>query len=117
MALHYRLLARRGRSYSRGRFRQHLRSAGGDRDRDDRNLRKQAIVLANAQRILTGTAAAGGIALVNCIGNLGGFVGPYAVGCGPRPGYGRCRARLNEKSLVSSDFAGDPPRYSTPCTV
>ena len=29
---------------------------------------------------LTGTAAAGGIALVNCIGNLGGFVGPYAVG-------------------------------------
>lgn len=29
---------------------------------------------------LTGTAAAGGIALVNAIGNLGGFVGPYAVG-------------------------------------
>jgi ACS family tartrate transporter-like MFS transporter len=29
---------------------------------------------------LTGTAAAGGIALVNCVGNLGGFVGPYAVG-------------------------------------
>jgi MFS transporter, ACS family, tartrate transporter len=29
---------------------------------------------------LTGTAAAGGIALVNCIGNLGGFIGPYAVG-------------------------------------
>jgi ACS family tartrate transporter-like MFS transporter len=29
---------------------------------------------------LTGTAAAGGIALVNCIGNLGGFLGPYAVG-------------------------------------
>jgi hypothetical protein len=29
---------------------------------------------------MTGTAAAGGIALVNCIGNLGGFVGPYAVG-------------------------------------
>jgi ACS family tartrate transporter-like MFS transporter len=29
---------------------------------------------------LTGTAAAGGIALVNCIGNLGGFAGPYAVG-------------------------------------
>ena len=30
--------------------------------------------------ILTGTAAAGGIALVNSIGNLGGFVGPYVVG-------------------------------------
>jgi hypothetical protein len=27
---------------------------------------------------LTGTAAAAGIALVNCIGNLGGFVGPCA---------------------------------------
>jgi len=29
---------------------------------------------------LSGTAAAGGIALVNAIGNLGGFVGPYVVG-------------------------------------
>jgi len=29
---------------------------------------------------LTGTAAAGGIAMVNSIGNLGGFVGPYIVG-------------------------------------
>jgi MFS transporter, ACS family, tartrate transporter len=29
---------------------------------------------------LTGAAAAGGIALVNSIGNLGGFVGPYMVG-------------------------------------
>jgi MFS transporter, ACS family, tartrate transporter len=29
---------------------------------------------------LSGPAAAGGIALVNSIGNLGGFVGPYAVG-------------------------------------
>ena len=27
---------------------------------------------------LTGSAAAGGIALINSIGNLGGFVGPYA---------------------------------------
>jgi MFS family permease len=30
--------------------------------------------------ILTGTAAAAGIALVNSIGNLGGFFGPYMVG-------------------------------------
>ena len=30
--------------------------------------------------MLTGSAAAGGIALVNSIGNLGGFVGPYLVG-------------------------------------
>jgi ACS family tartrate transporter-like MFS transporter len=29
---------------------------------------------------LSGTAAAGGIALVNSIGNLGGFGGPYVVG-------------------------------------
>ena len=29
---------------------------------------------------LTATAAAGGIAMVNSIGNLGGFVGPYAMG-------------------------------------
>lgn len=29
---------------------------------------------------LRGTAAAGGIAIVNSVGNLGGFVGPFAVG-------------------------------------
>jgi ACS family tartrate transporter-like MFS transporter len=29
---------------------------------------------------LTGTAAAGGIALINSIGNLGGYLGPFAVG-------------------------------------
>jgi MFS family permease len=29
---------------------------------------------------LTGSAAAGGIALINSIGNLGGFVGPYVIG-------------------------------------
>lgn len=29
---------------------------------------------------LAGTAAAGGIALINAVGNLGGFIGPYAVG-------------------------------------
>ena len=29
---------------------------------------------------LSGTAAAAGIALINAVGNLGGFVGPYAVG-------------------------------------
>jgi ACS family tartrate transporter-like MFS transporter len=29
---------------------------------------------------LTGFSAAAGIALINCIGNLGGFVGPYAIG-------------------------------------
>ena len=29
---------------------------------------------------LSGTAAAGGIALINSFGNLGGFVGPYIIG-------------------------------------
>jgi sugar phosphate permease len=31
-------------------------------------------------RFLSGQAAAGGIALINCIGAFGGFVGPYLVG-------------------------------------
>ncbi len=30
--------------------------------------------------LLSGTAAAGGIALINSVGNLGGFAGPYLVG-------------------------------------
>ncbi len=30
--------------------------------------------------MLSGTAAAGGIALINALGNLGGFFGPYAFG-------------------------------------
>ena len=30
--------------------------------------------------LLSGTAAAGGIALINSVGNLGGFVGPMLVG-------------------------------------
>ena len=32
------------------------------------------------QRVLTGVEAAAGIALINCIGNLSGFVGPYLTG-------------------------------------
>jgi len=31
-------------------------------------------------RFLTGTAAAGGIALINTVASVGGFVGPYAIG-------------------------------------
>jgi ACS family tartrate transporter-like MFS transporter len=31
-------------------------------------------------RFLVGTAAAGGIAFINSVGNIGGFVGPYALG-------------------------------------
>ena len=33
-----------------------------------------------SSRMLTGTGAAAGIALINSVGNLGGFVGPYLVG-------------------------------------
>src|SRR5262249_39616284 len=35
---------------------------------------------AMSSQILTGTAAAAGIALINSVGNLGGFLGPYLVG-------------------------------------
>ena len=31
-------------------------------------------------RLLRGAAAAGGIALINSIGNIGGFVGPFVIG-------------------------------------
>ena len=37
---------------------------------------------------LRGTAAAGGIAVVNSIGNLGGFVGPYIIGAMKDSQYG-----------------------------
>ena len=39
-----------------------------------------AVFWAIPPTILTGAAAAGGIAFINSIGNLGGFVGPYAIG-------------------------------------
>ncbi len=37
--------------------------------------------------LLTGAAAAGGIALINAIGNIGGFVGPFLVGWMQGHGY------------------------------
>ena len=37
-------------------------------------------LLGHAQTFLTGTAAAGGIAVINSIGNLAGFVAPYTIG-------------------------------------
>jgi len=37
-------------------------------------------LLALSAGFASGSAAAGAIALVNSIGNLGGFVGPYLVG-------------------------------------
>jgi len=44
--------------------------------RDDRVLRFEGCVLAIA--FLTGTAA--GMALINSVGNVGGFMGPFLVG-------------------------------------
>lgn len=38
--------------------------------------------------MLTGAAAAGGIALVNSIGNVGGFIGPYLIGWIKGQGFG-----------------------------
>lgn len=40
----------------------------------------QAIFLALPSEFLTGRAAAGGLALIVSIGNLGGFAGPYIIG-------------------------------------
>src|SRR5207245_9862842 len=34
---------------------------------------------------LTGTAAAAGMALINSVGNIGGFMGPFLVGSRTRP--------------------------------
>ena len=46
----------------------------------DVGIRGRAHLLDLPTGFLTGSAAAGGIALINSIGNLGGFVGPYAIG-------------------------------------
>ena len=50
---------------------------------------------------LTGSAAAGGIALINSIGNLGGFVGPYAIGW-IKDATGETRAALSRWRPVRS---------------
>ena len=48
-------------------------------DSDDRLLWHEAIILADAVAILTGTAAAAGIAWINALGNLAGTVTPFIV--------------------------------------
>lgn len=47
-----------------------------------------------SSRMLTGTGAAAGIALINSVGNLGGFVGPYLVGAVRGRGAGFATALL-----------------------
>ena len=48
--------------------------------RRDRHLLHLCGVLDAADGVASGTAAAGGIALINSIGNLAGFGGPYLIG-------------------------------------
>jgi len=43
---------------------------------------------ATATSLLSGTAAAAGIALINSVGNLGGFFGPYIIGVKKNAGGG-----------------------------
>jgi ACS family tartrate transporter-like MFS transporter len=40
----------------------------------------KAPLWAMASTFLSGAGAAAGIAMINSIGNLGGFIGPYAIG-------------------------------------
>jgi MFS transporter, ACS family, tartrate transporter len=40
----------------------------------------RSLFFAIPQSYLAGAATAGGLAFINCIGSLGGFVGPYLVG-------------------------------------
>jgi MFS transporter, ACS family, tartrate transporter len=56
---------------------------------------------------LSGVAAAGGIALINSVGNLGGFVGPYAVGFirQQSAGFGGAFALLSSSLLVAAFLA------------
>ena len=52
---------------------------------------------------LTGYSAAAGIALINCFGNLGGFVGPYAIGAiGDRTGSFKTGLAFVGISLLTS---------------
>ncbi len=56
---------------------------------------------------LSGVAAAGGIALINSVGNLGGFAGPYAVGFIRQRSAGFAGAyALLASSLLIASFLG-----------
>jgi nitrate/nitrite transporter NarK len=57
-----------------------LLSARGHIGRRRRDLWLAACVWPLPPCFLSGTAAAGGIALINSIGNIGGYVGPFVVG-------------------------------------
>jgi MFS transporter, ACS family, tartrate transporter len=56
---------------------------------------------------LSGTAAAGGIALINSIGNVGGFASPYLIGLirGRSSGFGAALALLSVSLVVAGVLA------------
>ncbi|MDX3899249.1 MAG: MFS transporter [Sphingobium sp.] len=58
--------------------------------------------------LLTGAAAAGGIALINSIGNLGGYIGPFMVGWlhDLTGGYGAGMVALGAGLLMAGLLAG-----------
>ena len=66
---------------------------------------------------LGGAAAAGGIALINAVGNLGGFAGPYAVGAlqdyfhNPKIGLYLLAGSLTTAALLA--FALPKDRFDT----
>jgi MFS transporter, ACS family, tartrate transporter len=81
LALDRRFPHRRCRICGRGRGRKLLPVAAGGVSRSRRNLWDATNVLATSLDFLfSGTAAAGGIALINSIGNLRGNVGSFVVG-------------------------------------
>jgi ACS family tartrate transporter-like MFS transporter len=70
---------------------------------------------------LTGTGAAAGIALINAVGNLGGFIGPYAVGWalqqtgGYAGGMGILAASMTVAALLVLAMGRfKQPSYATP---
>jgi len=68
------------------------------------------------QSFLGGTAAAAGIALVNSIGNLGGFAGPYLMGWLKQSsgGYGLGLAALAAGLIVTAVLVLAMSRALTP---
>src|SRR5207244_1000899 len=56
---------------------------------------------ASATSLMSGTAAAAGIALINSFGNLGGFFGPYIIGAKRSSGGG-----FREGMLIITAFLG-----------
>ena len=76
------------------------------------------------RRSMSGVGAAAGIALVNSVGNIGGFVGPNIIGLRPRrdaqlqrrAGVGRRRARGGRPAGAGGEPAREAVRLTEPCS-